>query len=228
MCFGPVASFTASAFLASMGALVLKNIRCRKELWFAAFPLLFALQQLLEGFLWLAFRNNASDGLKSRLSLSYLFFAYGLWPILCPVSVYAIEYDKGRKKILRVFIFLGVLASGYLLHSIFTNPVYAWVAGCSLRYETFVEGPFWFTGIYVAAVLAPYFLSTQKPILLFGAPNAVFLVVTLLAFRFTFISVWCFFAALISANLYIALKKLHHEPLLTVKIPSLYKVPSRF
>ena len=45
----------ASSVLFSLGTLVFKNVRRPQELWFAAFPVLFALQQLLEGFHRLAF-----------------------------------------------------------------------------------------------------------------------------------------------------------------------------
>jgi hypothetical protein len=197
-----------------MGTLILKNIRMRKELWFAAFPLLFAVQQLVEGFLWLVIRNGGVEGLRRQLAFVYLLFAYGLWPILCPVSVYAIEYNEQRKKVLRTFICLGMVTSAYLLFFIFLNPVDVWPREGHLHYSTFVQGSSWFTSVYLACTLLPYFLSSQKAILLFGAPNVFFFGLAFLAYRLSFISVWCFFAALISANLYLSLKKLHHEPLL--------------
>ena len=37
MCFGPAASFTASGVLASIGAVVIKNIRHKREILFAAY-----------------------------------------------------------------------------------------------------------------------------------------------------------------------------------------------
>ena len=109
MCFGPVASFSASAVLASFGVLILRNVRSPKELLFAAFPALFALQQLVEGALWLVLANDAKPEAAVRvLSFGFLLFAYGLWPVLCPASVYAIEYDESRKKVLRFMILAGL------------------------------------------------------------------------------------------------------------------------
>ena len=42
----------------STGAAVLKNIRSKKELLFATFPMLFAIQQFIEGILWLVIKDE--------------------------------------------------------------------------------------------------------------------------------------------------------------------------
>lgn len=216
MCFGPVASFTASGVLASIGVAVFRNIRSRKELLFAAFPILFALQQFIEGSLWLALQNGKSQTLLHGLTFAYLTFAYSLWPALCPISVYVIEYDKKRKKILRLFIVLGAITSLYLLSCIILNPIHADILNCSIRYETFVAGTHLFGGIYVLVTILPYFLSSQRAILVFGVPNLIFCMIAYGFYRWVFISVWCFFAALVSLTLYFFLRKLHHEPLIPI------------
>ncbi len=216
MCFGPIASFTASAFLASMGTAILKNINSKKELLFAAFPMLFAIQQFIEGLIWLAFKHGKPQALIDGLTFGYLIFAYSLWPILCPASVYAIEYDRERRKILRFFILLGVVTSAYLFYFIIRNPVYATVVNCSIQYKTFVASARWFAIVYVLVTILPYFFSSHRSILVFGIPNFIFCTIAYLVYQITFISVWCFFAALISANLYFFLRKLHHQPLLPI------------
>lgn len=218
MCFGPVASFTASGFLASIGAVILKNVRSKKELFFAAFPALFAIQQFIEGLIWLEIKQGKTESAWTHgLTFAFLFFAYSLWPTLCPISVYAIEYNPKRKKILKFLILLGIISSAYLLLFILINPFDASKAGCcSLHYQTFIPMADHFTPVYVAAVLLPYFVSSQRSILVFGVPNIIFCAIAYYAYQSSFISVWCFFAALISANLYIFLRRLHHEPILPI------------
>ena len=174
MCFGPVASFTASSILAAIGAVILKNVRAKKELFFAAFPLLFAAQQFIEGLLWLAIKAGKPQALLQNLTFAYLTFAYSLWPILCPASVYAIEYDPKRKKVLSLLILLGVATSSFLFYFIATNPVQSVILKCSIRYETFVAGADLFIGFYLLVTLLPYFLSSHKAILFFGVPNLIF------------------------------------------------------
>lgn len=218
MCFGPVASFSASALLASFGTLILRNIRARRELWFAAFPALFSFQQLIEGALWLTLKNGHPESLIRPLSLAFLLFAYGLWPVFCPASVYAIEYDPKRKRALRLMILLGVVTSTYLLSFIFTHPVSAVILNCSIRYHTFVTGAPWFAGIYVAATILPYFISSHRAILIFGIPNLAFCAIAYFFYNWAFVSVWCFFAAVLSLTLYFFLRRLHHQPLLPLPL----------
>lgn len=214
MCFGPVSSFAASSVLASLGTVILRNIRSRKEILFAAFPLLFAVQQFIEGIVWLVLRSGQHNDAIHGLTFAYLTFAYSLWPVLCPLSVYMIEYDPGRKRALRLLILSGVVTSLYLLFFIVAHPTDAVILNCSIRYETFVVGAPWFTGIYVMATLVPYFLSSHRSILIFGLPNVLFCALAYFAYRAAFISVWCFFAAVLSLTLYVFLRKLHHQPVL--------------
>lgn len=214
MCFGPVASFTASGILASIGTEVLRNVRSKREILFAIFPILFALQQGIEGILWLMIKKGMPEVLTNGLAFVYLLFAYSLWPILCPVSVYAIEYDPKRIKILHFFVFLGLATGFYLFLSIITNPIHVTMLNCSLRYDTYIAGAHLFTGVYVAAVIMPYFFSSHRAILIFGIPNLIFCIITYVFYNFAFISVWCFFAAILSLTLYFFLRKLHHQPLL--------------
>ena len=217
MCFGPVASFSASAVLASFGVLILRNVRSPKELLFAAFPALFALQQLVEGALWLVLANDAKPEAAVRvLSFGFLLFAYGLWPVLCPASVYAIEYDESRKKVLRFMILAGLTTSLYLLYFIFSMPVSAAAVHCSIRYQTFVTGAPWFAGIYVLATIFPHFISSHRSILIFGLPNLIFCAIAYYLYNWTFVSTWCFFAAIVSLTLYFFLRRLHHQPLLSL------------
>lgn len=216
MCFGPVASFTASAVLASMGTAILGNIRSKKEILFAAFPMLFALQQLIEGFLWVIIQKQGPEVFLHGLTLGYLTIAYSLWPILCPASVYAIEYDQNRKAILRALLVLGTATSLYLFYFITRNPFLVTIINCGIRYKTFVAGAHLFTAVYVIVTVLPYFISSHKSILVFGIPNLIFFMVAYFFYRWAFISVWCFFAAVLSLTLYVFLRRLHHDPVLSL------------
>lgn len=59
MCFSATASFAAGAGLLVVGAITLRQARRRAEMPFAAIPLLFGIQQLIEGALWLTFPDKA-------------------------------------------------------------------------------------------------------------------------------------------------------------------------
>ncbi len=80
MCFSATASFSAGAVLLGLGTLTLKSTRHRNELPFAAIPLLFAIQQLSEGVIWLTFSHEAPL-LNTVMTYVYSFFSHALWPV---------------------------------------------------------------------------------------------------------------------------------------------------
>ena len=63
MCFSATASFSAGALLLGIGTLTLRSAlatRQRHALPFAAIPMLFAMQQLIEGVIWLTFAEEVT------------------------------------------------------------------------------------------------------------------------------------------------------------------------
>ena len=85
MCFSATASFSAGAVLLGFGALTLTAARRPRELLFAAIPLLFAIQQLSEGVVWLTFRYEAPQ-LNAVMTHVYSFFSHVLWPVYVPMA----------------------------------------------------------------------------------------------------------------------------------------------
>jgi hypothetical protein len=59
MALEPEASFIAGASLSAVGVVTLKKAETKAELPFAMIPMLFGIQQLTEGIIWLTFRYNA-------------------------------------------------------------------------------------------------------------------------------------------------------------------------
>lgn len=57
MCFSATVSFGASAFLSATGIYAIKRTESTSMLAFASLPILFGIQQLFEGILWLTFSN---------------------------------------------------------------------------------------------------------------------------------------------------------------------------
>mgnify|MGYP000091041284 FL=1 len=73
MCFSATASFAASAVLGATGIATLAKTKDRKMLPLATIPLVFAIQQAIEGGLWLTIADGGSDAVL--LSALFLFFA---------------------------------------------------------------------------------------------------------------------------------------------------------
>ena len=98
MCFSSTASFAAAAVLAAAGAVSLRKVQEPKQLIFASIPLLFSIQQLSEGFLWLALTNPVYAGMEKSSTLIFLVFAQILWPFHVPLAVFLLEKTGWRKR----------------------------------------------------------------------------------------------------------------------------------
>lgn len=207
MCFGPVASFTSGAVLTVAGAATLKSVRSKKEILIASFPLLFAAQQFVEGFIWLAIRDEAWKDLQHGLTLAFLFFAYLFWPIFSPLSVYALETEKKHKRALLILFVLGLATSGYLLWMTLTYPPTVTVYGHSLRYQTH-DRPNALLLLYLGATFVPYLISTFRSLVFLGVLNIIFCGITIYFHAKNFDSVWCYFAALLSVGIYFFLRSI--------------------
>jgi len=202
MCFSATASFSAGAFLLVLGRLTLKSARHPRELPFAAIPLLFAIQQLSEGVIWLTFRYEAPQ-LNAAMTHVYSFFSHVLWPVYVPVAVLLIEPPGRRRRALFVFVAAGLAVGAYLLYVLVAFPVVSRPIGQHIQYVS--------PHFFVAPVMTLYLLSTTfSPIVSTHRIVKVFGVLALLSFTAAyffyatwFISVWCFFAALLSAVVYL-------------------------
>ena len=96
MCFSVTASFVAGTVLSATGAVTIKKAKTKSEIPFATIPLLFGVQQFVEGAVWLSFQYSAQI-FNQMATYAYLGFAYVLWPIFVPLSVGLLETDPRRK-----------------------------------------------------------------------------------------------------------------------------------
>ena len=202
MCFSATASFTAGAVLLGLGTLTLKSAGRPRELPFAAIPLLFAIQQLSEGVVWLTFSYEAPL-LNAVMTHVYSFFSHVLWPVYVPVAVWLIEPQGRRRRVLLAIVAAGIAVGGYLLYILLAYPVVSRPTGQHIEYVS--------PHFFAAAVMTLYLLSTTfSPILSTHRMVKIFGVLALLSFAAVyffyatwFISVWCFFAALLSIIVYL-------------------------
>src|SRR3990167_9996798 len=115
MCFSAAASFAAGGTLSVVGALTLAKVKKKSALPFASIPLLFGIQQAIEGSVWVSF---GSPILNTIATYAYSMFSHVLWPIFVPFWFLMLETDPTRKKILRLFSFIGLAIGLYLLYFI--------------------------------------------------------------------------------------------------------------
>lgn len=201
MCFSATASFAAGAALSAAGVVTIKKTETKEEIPFAAIPLLFGLQQAVEGVVWLSFKFGVTY-LNQIATYAFMFFAYLFWPTFIPFAIRSLETDPHRKQILGVFQGLGLGVSLYLLYFVLSHPMVAHIANKSIAYPAPSEyGPL-IMGLYLLAACVPCFFSSSKVINIFGTSIAVSFGVAYYFYTATFISVWCFFGAVLSTIVY--------------------------
>jgi hypothetical protein len=197
MCFSAAASFTAGTALVAVGGLTLRRSRGRVELPLALIPLLFGVQQLTEGVVWVSL-NNDLPVLQSYSTYVYSGFSHVLWPIFVPFAILLVEIRRWRRRAIGVFLVLGLGVGLYLLLFIVRFPVTAHVHGRSIFYES----PHFYIGavlvIYLLATCVSGLFSSHRCINIFGVLAFVLAIAAYLLSVETFVSVWCFFAAILS------------------------------
>ena len=133
MCFSATASFSAGAVLLGIGSLTLRSASRPRELAFAAIPMLFAIQQLIEGVIWLTFGDEATL-LNSLLTHVYSFFSHVMWPVYVPVAVLLMEPAGWRRRALIAFVAAGAAVGAYLLYILLAFPVVSRPTGQHIEY----------------------------------------------------------------------------------------------
>lgn len=220
MCFSATASFTLFAGLVPAGIYGMAKARKvnRAFLPFAAFPLAFGIQQGFEGLVWLGLDND-NQALVDIASRGFLFFSHFFWLFWVPLAVWMIETNPNRKRIAAGLTALGFCygLSIFLPSFLILDRLYMEIINRSLEYRTTLiyEGVINRTALrlfYAAIVVTALFLSSDRRIRIFGAMVAVSLALTYAFFSYAFISVWCFFAAILSAYLLVVIVKDTQQP----------------
>jgi hypothetical protein len=200
MCFSASVSFGAAAILTVTGLATLTKVRAFNELPLAAVPLLFAAQQTIEGFLWRAMSTGRDH--TAALATLYATIALIVWPLLIPIAMAMVERHPLRRLAMLLLAPAGIGVSVNYAAIILVRPYHAWPVGHTLTYVNNHPISPVMAGIYILCACLPPFLSGSRILNLFGVIVIAGLAVAFLAFYESFISVWCFFAALASLTIW--------------------------
>lgn len=199
MCFSATASFTAAAFTGVIGIVTLSRVTTRAQAPLAAVPLIFALQQLIEGSLWLTLDAGPPSALSDGLTYAFLALAESWWPIVVPLVVFLAEPDRLRRRLLAPIAVLGAGVGLYLLWQILGQPHRAMIIDEHMVYVTEGRLAFPLAATYFVATVLPPLLSSHRTVAILGLIVLVGATVAYLAYWEAFVSVWCFLAAAGSA-----------------------------
>jgi hypothetical protein len=208
MCFSATASFTSAAVLIPMGAYCCWRA-VRKHPWhwpFAVIPFGFSIQQAAEGVVWLSLAQGRPDRVSAATGV-YLFFALAWWPFWFPVAAgVAVRSARWRW----VFVVWAVFSTGWFLFAYLP----AWadsraglraeVVHHSIHYRyadevVFAGRNFWpLTALYCWCAAGPLLVLGKRVYVVPAVGGGACVAVAWLVYAHAYISVWCFFAGILS------------------------------
>ena len=200
MCFSATASFVAGVSLTGVGVVAFRSVEDSRQYPLASVPLIFAVQQLIEGVVWLSLTHPAYEHFRWAASYAYLIFAQGVWPVWVPFSIMLLEDDRQRKRMLSFLTVLGCFLATFLIYYVFLRQATAEIRGHHIHYGLDTPAIFRvFPGtVYIMVTVVSPFVSSVKRMSLLGWSSLSSLLLSVFYFEQALISVWCFFAAIIS------------------------------
>lgn len=210
MCFSASASFTAGVVLSTIGVVTFKKTKDKSQLVFASIPFIFAVQQISEGFLWLALADPKYAFLEKFTSHSFIFFAQVIWPIFVPLGVYLLNKED---KIQKVFLSVGILIALYLAFCLFTYGIHAKIDQHHILYTQPNPIKIWRIGsvLYFVATILPLLFSRIKGMKILGIMIFLSYVLAFIFYQRHVLSVWCFFSSLISILVLVIILKINKK-----------------
>ncbi len=202
MCFSAAASFTVAGGTGLLATLTASRAANWREAPLAAIPAIFALQQVIEGAIWLDLENRSTAGTGS-LAAAFSFIALVVWPLFAPVSTVLVERTRVRQIAIGLLALLGVVESYYGLRNISESPYQVCAIQHTLSYSNgHIYAPAMIAG-YLVCTCGAFLLSSFKELRAFGAILALGIATSLAFYFVSFVSVWCFFAAASSIVVYL-------------------------
>lgn len=158
-------------------------------------------QRLIEGAVWLSLPSDGSS-VNAVTTYAYALFAFVLWPVFIPFAIGRLEPETRRRKMLYAVQLVGVAVAVYLLYSHTDSPVTSEIVNSSVVYANshFYGG--WVIAFYFVATIGSCLLSSRRLVNLFGALTLFAALTAYWVYATSFVSVWCFLAAVLSLIVY--------------------------
>jgi hypothetical protein len=213
MCFSASASFGAGVLLTGIYVASKRKTTLPSQNYFASIPLIFGVQQITEGFVWLSLTGNASPNLQQVATYMFLFIAQVVWPLWVPYSILKLQPKEQRRRSAYILVAMGAIVSIYNSYCLLNFTVKAEIMEHHISYEQNNPAAFlpYIGFLYLAATILPPFLSRISGMWMLGTSVLISYLITTLFYVHASVSVWCFFASIISAAIYAIMYKIHNS-----------------
>ena len=216
MCFSASVSYSAAAVLVTTGVYAVQQARRLHpsyRMW-ALVPVYFGLQQAFEGRVWQEL--DAGDASAAvPFALGFHFFSHFLWLWWLPLCSYLVEpgqtskLGKLRKRVIGGCAMFGAFAGTMVYSVVLFHPewmsvsvrVHSIAYDFSVPWRSSFHLPITPAALYALTILVPLLFSSHRLIRIFGGLVALSMLLASEAYGYAYVSVWCFFAAVLSLYL---------------------------
>jgi hypothetical protein len=213
MCFSASASFIAGTVLTSIGVATVNKVNKKEYYLFASIPIIFGIQQMTEGFIWIGL-NDPEKGYSAQLSsYLFLFIAQVVWPTWVPLSILFLDNKERRKSIQKFLIILGAALSMYMCYCLYWFHIEAKIIDHHIAYfqEYPIHNKYYVIATYGIVTILSALMSQTKNVWILGVSLLLSYLITAIFYKSFTLSVWCFFAAIISANVYLIILQIRTQ-----------------
>lgn len=206
MCFSAPVSFAASALLLAAGLYSLRLASQHNPCYLplAGIPVAFGIQQACEGLVWLGMEMHSSTHVRLG-AFGFLAFAYWFWLFWAPWAVAVIEANPIVRRVSGSLGVIGLIYGALLYLPLVFQPNWlaVQVVHHSIEYDTrLIFDPLLSQNIdrviYALIILIPFALASSRALKGLGATIALSAIASHWLLHQVFVSVWCFFAAILS------------------------------
>jgi len=204
MCFSAGASFAGGIVISVIGIATIIKVHKPSQIVFASIPLFFGFQQFVEGCLWYIMQHPDYAQYQEPATKTFLIMAQVFWPIMIPLAVLCMEKNKKKITILWILSGLGLAVSIFYSYCLLNYQVTPQISGYHIHYIEQSPKILTFAAfiLYLITSITPLFVSSIKRTHLLGILMSLSCLITIIFFTQYLTSVWCFFAALISAVIF--------------------------
>lgn len=206
MCFSAEADLCTGLVVAVVGVDTLRHVRSPHQIALAATPLLLALHEIDEAFVWWGLHGQVSWPVEHAAIYVFLAVAFVL-PFWVPFAMLGVETRLRRRRWMIAFLVVGTITSAVLLIAVVRGPVGATIDGSHIAYSADIGYAEILVALYIVATCGSCLVASNRWLFLLGLAN-LSAVIALGWITFTgFTSLWCAWAALTSVAIAIYLRR---------------------
>ena len=208
MCFAPEADAVLGGLVIAVGVDALRHVRDPKQIPLATLPLLFGVHQVSEAFVWWGLQGYVGHAVERVAVWTYLLFAFGALPLLIPLAVGLVEPLRERRRAIAAFGVLGLGVGGVLTFAMFRGSIHTMIEGHHVEYQVDAVGNGGqLTAVYVVATCGALIASSYRDLAALGVLNLAAVPVLMWMTLNGLVSLWCFWAAIVSIMIDVHLRR---------------------